>query len=428
MADALLSTKRSLLSALGTKYNDLYYSAANSSVSLVEATAGWQNIISIPGGNFGVTQQINIPIDQFIQSVVLHIQLSFNGTTTVPTDFACASGWGYALLNYINFTFGASATTAITLSGPSLWAAISAQCDMKEKRNELFMQGGQAIFGTGFTSPNIIDAYITIPLPFSTACDKLPVDSTLLSNNIVVTFAFNQLSSIAPKGYSSNTVAFSACECMLRQIKLSSQEMSIRQSMIAMPSLMYSYPFIHYQHYQPAVVGPTSSTYQQNTFLLNAFTNGDLLGIVLWFVDVTDLPGGGATGQVPAPFKIAQVNDIQVELNGVALFRLPAQSYRATNCLIGDQGNSSYDVVYPIGTAATYTQGQAGAYPIYLDFSRCRSACVQDEMFNTWRIPNQNLSVKFTDPVGSRTLQPYAMYMYNGVIEFQSGTSAVFIS
>ena len=212
-SDAVLSTKRSILSALGTRYNDLYYSAADSSVSLVECTFGYQNVISLGSIQLGSTSQVNIPIDQFIQEVVLHVRLSFAGYPQgtdpilyVPPDTAVEQGYGYSLLNYINYTFGASSTTAITLTGPSMWMAVAAQCDMAEKRNKLWSLAGPVILGSNTsvaTGPDALDAYITIPLPFSTACDKLPIDSTLLSNNIVLTFAFNQASSILPKGFST---------------------------------------------------------------------------------------------------------------------------------------------------------------------------------------------------------------------------------
>ena len=162
---------------------------------------------------------------------------------------------------------------------------------------------------------------------------------------------------------------------------------------------------------------------------MNAFTNGDLLGIVLWFVKQTDL-NPTTNGQVPLPFNLQEMSDILVSFNGVTLFRYNAKSYKLTNCLIGEQGASYWIGDMFTNTGPNYTHVPQNYYPIYMDFSRLRSACMQDHMFNTWKIANQNLIVTFSCPTAlvGQTIQPYAMYMYNGVVEFQSGTSAIFIA
>jgi hypothetical protein len=424
---AILSNKHALLSALGTKYNDLYYSAANSSVSLVETTFQWQNIISLSSKDFGSSSQVNIPIDQFIQEVILHLRVR----TPIANETLCR-GWGYAILQSVSYVLGASNSTQVVLQEDAILLTLFAQCISEVKRSELLRLGGEEqlnppVTPSGEADP-LMDAYIAIPLPFSTACDKLPMDSTLLSNNISVTFNFKQANSIFG-GSATHPTAFTVAEVMLRQGKLSNQAASLRQEMIAHPDLIYSYPFIHAQRF---VSGPftgsrTSDTLRGCSVTLNSFANADLVGIVLWVVKDTDK--NPVSNNSPNPYNTDELSDVLVSFNGSTLFNFPARSYKLTNALIGEQQASYFhnSVIAP-GATAPFSSIPKDCYPVFLDFARLRSACMQEHLFNTWRIPNQNMLIEFSTQFGSSvSYRLHATYFYNGIAEFQSGTSAIYI-
>lgn len=426
MQDAILSNKHALLSSLGTKYNDLYYSAANSSVSLVETTFAWQNIISLSSLTFGSSSQINIPIDQFVQECILHLRLP----TTQSNETLCR-GWGYAMLESLSYTLGASNSTQIVLQGDSILQAVMAQCTTAEKRSEIMRLAGEEQLSAPTTTPAgetpYMDAYILLPLPMSTACDKLPLDSTLLSNNIVVGINFKQASAIYG-GSATHPSAFTVGELMLRQGKLSNQAASLRQEMIAHPDMLYSYPFIHMQNFtSPIFAGALQANYRGCTVQLNAFANADLVGIAFWVVREVDK--SPSSNNSPSPFNCDDISNVLITFNGTTLFNFPYKSYKLTNSVIGDQQSSYFqNSIIASGSAAPFTSSPKDCYPVFLDFARLRSACMQEHLFNTFRIPNQNITVAFnTEYDSSVNYRLYATYMYNGVAEFQSGTSAIYI-
>lgn len=428
MADQiLLSNKRSLLSSLGKKYNGLYYSEENSTVELCETTFCWQNILSLPSVNFGSSSTISIPIDQFIQECVLHLRLP-----ALQANESVCRGWGYASLASISYLIGASNSTQVVIQEDSIWQTVAAQCTTDEKRSELFRLGGDEHLGLEVVpageAPEYVDAFIVIPLPFSTACDKLPMDSTLLSQNISVTFNFKNTSAIYG-GSAVHPTSFVVAEVMLRQGKLSNQAASIRQEMIAHPELCYSYPFVLTSRFLSAPFQGSRYTDSRQgcKIQLNSFNNADLLGIA--FYVVRDDYKSPAANSTPNPFVLDELTDILVSFNGSTLFNLPGKSYKTTNCLIGEQQASYYQnsLVLP-GAAPPFTSVPKDCYPVFLDFARVRSACLGQEMQNTWRIGNQTILLEFSTQFGSNvSYKLYATYFYNAICEFQSGTSALYI-
>lgn len=439
--NAILSNKHALLSSMGTKYNDLYYSAANSSVSLVETTFGWGNVISLASPAFGSSSQVNIPVDQFIQEVVLHLRLP----NTVANQTLCR-GWGYAMLESVSYTLGASNSSSIVLQGDSILQSVLAQCTSREKRSQVLRLAGDEYLSPNPSPPaayldedeQFIDAYVLLPLPMSTMCDKLPLDSTLLSNNIVVGINFRQSSAIYG-GIGVRPNAFSVAELMLRQGKLSNQAASLRQNMIASPDLMYSYPFIHMQNF----VSPTFQGIRRSQGIrgcsvnLNSFANADLVGICFWVVAVNDKNPTLSTSC--NPWATDDIEDVLVTFNGSTMFRFPGKSYKLTAAVIGEQQASGFDgsyieqenyngTVWVPRSSAPFTSSPVDSHMVFLDFARLRSACMQEHLFNTFRIPNQNILIEFNTKYGSTTnYRLHATYMYNAVAEFQSGTSAIYI-
>lgn len=427
---AYLTKTKASLQSLGTKYSDLYYQEANSTASAVECTFNWSNAITLNSMTFNSNTQVLFPIDQFIGSVVLHLRLpACTANQTLPR------GWGYSFLQYIAWTMGASSTTQVVLQGPSIWQTIAAQCDTAERRSEIFRAAGEEQLGVPPVVPGqdpitYYDAYVVLPLPFSTGCgsEKLPFDTTLLSNNITVQIGFGPASSVYG-GSDPMPNAFLNAEVMLRQGKLTNQAASFRQTMIAYPEVDYRMPFTYAQQFSVPFVGKLASEgFQACSVTLNSFANADLVGIALWAVKTADAvpTGGNSSNWSNADY----LQDFQVTFNGSVLFRFPGKlAYRLTNLLASEVGSSQWEgsVITP-GAVAPYISTPKDMYMVYLDFSRCRSACNPGHLFNVFRIPNQNLILNFNTSYGAGT--PYllqATYFYNGLVQCNGGTSSILI-
>jgi hypothetical protein len=429
-ADQILSTKPVMLSAPGFAYNDLYYSTYNSSLSLLEATANWQNVISLSSLTFGGSSQLLLPTDQFVQHAVLRLRLdNLNANVVVPR------GWGYAMLNSISYILGSSSSTSIVLNTDSILQTVLAQCKTAELRDEILRLGGEEQKGplvapSGEAVP-YLEAFVLLPMPFSSLCSEtLPIDTTMLSNNIAINIIFNTADAIFG-GSGTKPAAFLAAELMLHQIKLSDQSASLRRDMINKPGLVYSYPFIHHQSFSsPSFTGVrTSDPGTPCSVQLNQFANADLTGITLWVVsDADKFPGSSNT---PNPWNCDNISNILVQFNGSTLFRMNGSAFKLCQMLSAPYGAGYFEnSVVAAGTTAPFTSTPKNCYPVYLDFARLRASCIEAEhMFNTIRFPNQNLIITFNTQFGSGvTYRLYATYHYNAIAAFADGVSSIMIA
>lgn len=429
-ADQILATKPTLLSSPGFQYSSLYYSKYNSSVDLLESTANWQNVISLSSLSFGGSSQVLLPTDQFVQHAVLRLRLAnLNANVVVPR------GWGYAMLNSISYILGSSSSTSIVLNTDSILQTILAQCKTAELRDEILRLGGEEQKGplvapSGEAVP-YLEAFCLLPMPFSSLCsESLPIDTTMLSNNIAVNVIFNTADSIFG-GSGTKPAAFSAAELMLHQIKLSDQSASLRRDMISHPGLVYNYPFIHHQSFSsPSFAGVrTSDAGTPCQVTLNQFANADLTGITMYVVaDGDKFPGGDNT---PNPWNIDNISNILVQFNGSTLFRMNGSSFKLCGLLSAPYGAGYFEnSVVAAGTTAPFVSTPKNCYPIFLDFSRLRAACMEGEhMNNTIRFTNQNLIVSFNTQYGNAvTYRLYATYHYNAIAAFADGVSSILIA
>lgn len=424
MADSILTNKRVQLSALGRNLHDLYYSEENSSVSSVECTFNQQNVITLSSLSFNSTSNVYIPIDQFVSTCVLRLRLP----NIAASNQTLPRGWGYAMIQRIGFILGASNSTTVYLDGASILQAALAECKTAEKRSELLRLGGEerlTPYVPPAGAPDYLDAYVFLPLPFSSLCGHLPLDSTLLSNNIQLQIQFKSAAAIYG-GNAARPSAFLAADILVRQGKLSNQNASIKDMMIADPSMNYAYPFILAQSFNPPTFTGSNDPSTQCNVVLNTFQNADLLGIAISVVKVSDIsPSASST---PNPFNYVDLSDVYVTFNGTTLFRYPGQSYKLANMAVGSQ-NGQYmlgSIVSP-GATSPFASTPVDSYMLYLDFSFERGACLHKHLQNTMRFPNQQIQIQFNTPESGVQYQLHATYFYNAVAEFQNGTSAIYI-
>ncbi|MCK4831050.1 hypothetical protein KA005_85860, partial [bacterium] len=138
---SLMSNKRTILSAPGSKLSSLYYNVMNSTVDSVEITYNtgrYANSLSTPF--FGAQSQVILANSSFVGTVYLHLELPnlFAGQTL-------SRGWGYGCINQLSFLFGSSNVSSLQINGQTLWHTIALQCPTEELRSELFRLAGEEI-------------------------------------------------------------------------------------------------------------------------------------------------------------------------------------------------------------------------------------------------------------------------------------------
>ncbi len=421
--DDLLSNKPINLSAAGTRTSDLYYSVQNSSVEVLESTCNWSNVVSLTSRQFGANNQTNLPMSAFVGQLILHLRLP-----NVVVNQTLCRGWGLRMIRAIRFQFGSSATAPILLTRQAIVHALMSQCHTEEKRSEMLKLCGEEYLAVP-SQPSgglavTTDAYVPIPIPFSTVCEKLMYDTTILGQPIAIFIDFEQNARSVYGGSATMPTEFLTAELLIRQQQLSDQSKSLRNIMNLDPTVMYAYPFILSQGYEtPQFPGKISG--MKCSVQLNQFQNSDLLGIVLSVQRVADVSPSGSNS--PNPFHLSELSDVEVTYNGGMIFQLPAKSYKACATYMGDQQASYYQgSVIAAGTTAPFVSAPANEYLLFLDFTQIRSACMQDHLFNSWRIPPGNvLNFNFYTELEDVNYIAYYTCFYNGIVQAQGGTAMV---
>jgi len=429
METAYLTNKHALLSGGGSMLQDNYYSVLNSTSSLVETTYNYENLIALPSVQFGSSTSFQIQNFNFIGRLMLHVRLP-----QLLANMYLARGWGYAIINNISWTMGSSSTSQITLQGDSILQLAMAQIPDPEKRDEVLQLAGEeyltppaAPFGEDVP---FIDAYILLPTPFSTWCDKLPYDSNLLSQPVSINIQFNGSASIYGGIGGPRPTQFVLAEVLVHSGELSNKALSLRSKMVADPSLISPYPFTHTQNFiTPSFSGVKGSTTLQGCSVqLTSFTNSDITGIIMWCV--ADSSKSPLNNNTPNPYNLEEMSNILVTYNGRNIFNIPYKAYKFLG-MLGDQGPSYFDhSIVDAGNNGIIPSDPKKCYPIYLDFARLRATCMLNgtqHMFNTMRLSNQSLYVRFNTPLDAVQYRLYCTYCYNGCIETQNGISSVYI-
>lgn len=427
---AFLSEKPALLTAPGSLISNLYYNKHNSSIEAVQSTTMWSNKINLPSTSFGASNIINLPMNMFIGQLVLRLRLP-----QVVANQTVALGWGLAMISQIRFQMGTSSSTPIIMTGKALWHYLMAQCPTEEKRSQLLQ-----FCGLGWTQPSptnvpsgqsYIEAFVPISAPFSSLCEKLFFDTTLIGQPITIFIDFVSSAKAIYGGSAAAPTGFIDATLMMRNMNLADAGKSLRNVLNADPKLIYSYPFTM------ALGFEVSSTFTgiqegdgQVTVQFNQFQNGDLTGIVFCVQNVTDLSPSGVNAA--NPFHLDPITNVVVTYNGGSIFQLPGAGYAAVATYMGDQQASNYqNVTVVVGGGGTqFTPTNQNEFLVFLDFSQVRQACMQDHLVNTWRIPPGNvLTVQFNTSQGSgQTYRCFYTCFYNAVVAVQDGTTNILVN
>ncbi len=449
--EAYLTNKHVLLNSTGTKLGDNYYNKYNSSASLVETTYVMGRYIqSLSSPIFGSTSTINIPNGSFLGETYLHLELpQFPVVNTTPGagyfpngTWVLPRGWGYACIQQIQFLVGSSNAPTITISGESLLQIALAQCSTSEKRSQMINLAGQAqnarqipTTNEGAGLPLKVTADVLIPLPWSTMCDKLDIDTSLLSNNITINITFKQRSAfmgglgITAASALDNTpfpTSFSVAQMTFRQGDLANPALSLKRLMVENPSMIYPYPMMHFQTFTRSFVGADYNAASKAQISLQSFINSDLIGIMFYVVKTANLIATRTTetdGGPVNPIAFDNVTDVQLDYNGQPLYKTSGNLSNLV-AMIGTQQSSSFLNNF-WGSNNVSQANPVNSYLTFIDFSRLRGTCFSNHFYNTFRVSNQTLDLSFyTQTNDNYTL--FATYCYNGIIEFKNGQSMIY--
>lgn len=414
-----LSKKKAAIMGPGSKLSDIYYSNFNTTQSLEEVTyVSGRYFTNLSNNQMNGQGNVIIPNVSFCGEVYLRLSL------LLRTGQSICRGWGYAVLDLISYTIGASNTNNVQINQMSIYNTIMGQCESEEKRSRIIELAGQEFLSV--PADTLCEAFVLLPFPFSTACglySKLLLDTNLINNPIQLNIRFKQPQSIMGIGASVQPLPsqFIDCTVYLRQGDLKNFDMSLRTPMLRDSSLVYSYPFIHSQSYETSALPVTAG--QTQSVPLLSFINGDLVGMALSVVNVADQVPAVAT-DCPSPLVINSygINNIQVIWNGLSMYNAPSnQAYKFYNLhsSIGSQ-NILYSKINPGNTSSNPIDVE----PIYIDFGRIRVLCFDNQFQNTFNIANNTLTFQFQVNV-TGVYRVYATYYFNSLLEVQNGQTAI---
>lgn len=433
---SLVASKKTILSAPGTKLSSLYYSVMNSTVDAVEITYNTGRFqTSLSSLAFGSQSQVILANSSFVDCVYIHLELP-----NLYENQTLSRGWGYAIVNQLSFLFGSSNVSQLTINGQSLWHKVAMQCETAEKRSELWRLGGEeylgpitkVLGGVVVRDPEaVISADILLPLPWSSASglfNKKAFDTNLLVNPIQIQVQFNDASSIYG-GLSASPFpsGFNRAVMLFRQGDLASKSMSMRRELEVNPDMSMFYPWIYSQSYQPTQFQGSNDPANPITVPLLSFINADLLGITVGIVRTSLL--APVTGQSPNAFQYDNIQNVVLEFNGTVMFAAPRSSWKlfTMKSAMGGQYFHNSLIQPTLAGVGPYTSIPQDAYLLHIDFSAIRSTTFEGLMQNVWRIGNNTLSLRFnTEGDSTIRYQMFCTYHYNSIVQVQQGQTNIY--
>jgi hypothetical protein len=416
-----LSEKRTLAASPGIKIQDLYYSALNSTGSLVESTTNYGRLqISLSQSGWGQSAQVVVPASSFNSGVYLRLVLP-----NLPAGILLNRGWGYLAVANLQWTFGSSNIGSINLPRTGLIAQVMSECDTSERASELWNLAGQETLGPTTTPPT---ATVFLPFPWSSFCGMNPkkgFDTNLLQHSSPINFilSFSQPTEVfGGSGVALGTypASFSAAQVLFMQTEMSNRNNGLGEILKRESGLIASYPFVHRQLFAPNIFNGSTVPATPVSAVLQSFINADLIGISFVVIAVSDLTS--TTGNVPN-WRPANLQNVSLTYNGIVLYNSPEFTYKMYNMRgIPGAGYFAESVVSTaVGGFPPYSVTEINAYiPLYAAAMEGKKGiCDPTHMANVSRYPNQQLNLSFTTPDTSAYLLQ-VVYHYTALVEVNS--------
>lgn len=195
-------------------------------------------------------------------------------------------GWGYAALDYVEFSMGDS--TTLRMTGDHVLQKVLADCENKEKRRSVLSLGGQKKKGADAAPAVDAVAYVAIPLPFSNAgaARSLMFDSSILNRPVTIRVQFKSSDRFfkISTGPVVAPTEFKDLYMVSKTAIMTNPTQSIRELVGMNGAASYSQPYMYPNSWSSsAVIGshPQSSGTRASV-RLDGFQNGSCLSIDLW--------------------------------------------------------------------------------------------------------------------------------------------------
>lgn len=439
-----LEEKRTLTAMPGRKYDSLYYNKDSSKVEIIENLATFGKYrVNLSSPQYGSTSTVTFPNMNFIGKCILHLELPVPSGGAAGNS-ALTRGWGLALIQSIDLLVGNANISTQKIERASMFHSLVASCQTAEALDFNLRAAGEAFNGSYPADLQIegkIMADVVIDLPWSNYCtsmaDKLYFDTSLLTAPISLNITFNQPQSIWGTSYTPPSNSFTA-QLTYRQLELTNKNLSLRNVLFKSPGSAISYPSCYRQFFRVPFVAqaaPGVSTDPASFVSLNLmqFLNADLLGISLSCHLTSEITPSAANTPV-SPWNTLDMYDVEISFGGEVVYGAPRWSYRLIN------QESSISTVYLVndvqynptpGSAGTIINAAKKASLCFIDLARLRQFCRQETFFNTIRLANQVLTIRFrlpptyplagnNVPIASQNCELHAVYYYPQITEVNS--------
>ncbi len=423
-----LKPKREFQGLQGSLLNPNYYNARETVLSNAETTyvqSRW--VQSFASQSWGTSAQFILSTDDLIGGTYLNITLKQRAHGQANDNPAAKMGWGLQAIRSISYMVPGSNVGRIYLDSTAIYHLLIGQNQDYATTTLMLMMAGQTLAANADLTNSNRSADILLPFFFSSMDPEVkPIDAYLFkSGSIVVTVELNAASTI----FSANgaNAAIDTIELSFRQGCYSNKANSLRDKLIANPSLSYSYPFIKVDTRTQRDVVSVSGAFpnavrSRVNMSITGFLPADLVGLVITVHEEKNLIAGADLN----PFLLASPLDLELTFASQIMYR----SKHYANRLYGFQSvhSSGYDL------AATGDFISRPNFPVFVDFAMKRQAAFGDTFFNTKRFEGQTMNLSFDpgfDSAGAdfpdgAVIVTKVTLLYNSIIEIASGSAQVF--
>lgn len=367
--------------------------------------------LSLPG-----TTTLQLPNMSIIDMIACQFSINF------PTNICATRGWGYQLIERIDYRIGSAGT--FTINGEQHALSVLEKCETLEKRNQLWRLGGDAVVSSG-----VQNAYVFIDVPVSkiqAMAHKLPFDSKMLSLPIQIVIYIKGASEVFG-GSGVMPIALSDGNFIVRQLDFKDNNASMAEDLMMDRALSYVHPFL-FQQTQLVVPNLTTAQLPNKVVTnLQGFRFGNLVSITLWAVLNTDLTPSPTNAK--NPLKTLRLNDIQLYYNGLLLYN----SIKDTHALITLGNNLAPNYFETTAISGTNSGNFAltayNSYYYTLDMSQYSAKMKEGSIQSGLEMGPNTLLLNFTTPDSSASaFALYVSYNYtSGLKIFQGGSQVDFV-
>lgn len=375
-----------------------------------------QAFTSLGGG----VSQFTIPASAGVSDVICVMQMP--NLTGIAGGLALPRGWGYDLISRISYRFAGAQQMFISGAQNKLLALKNSPDAVS--RDAIFALGGQELKTAGdFAAVGANNyAYVVLSIPGTTPSKSnksTPIDTSSLTQQIIVTVELNPLSAIFSNNGGSIPAALSAANFQAVMVELSDAADALSRR-VNLAAATYIQPVIYTQQETQVACANTN---QSQTLSLLGFRAGAVKEIDLWLTRGADTV---ATANNPGCW-YAPVG-IQVSYAGTVMFRADADSSQLLN-LISQKQTSKVS-----GSYLTYAGGAYSSTPQDYRWVACPFAQPTDtgayEHVATGglRVTNGVLSVQLTTadknglPAAAADYVLHASYDFESALVYSQGT------